>query len=505
MKITIAIRSLVQSHPYWIIAGITFLIFIPVFPLEFWLIDDHEIALYLSALQEGGWLGFWNQWLKTPDFYLYDPSLIIIRFRPVYYFLRAAETLAWQDNVFMWSFTRATIAYIFAVSIFRISRTALPPAASITLALSSLCAPWVPDVLFRIGPSEAYAVLFVAVLVFSLTPQNRGIHWLVVVICVALLIGVKENFFVLLPLGLYGVFLLARERRIFVATLALCFVIFSIGCVFITAYKLYYSSGLDVYGQAIGGGRLSRAIMELFTTTSGWASLLILALSIHLIYRRMPAKLHQNVMIFSMLISTILFVNVFFYSGVPDIRGRYAFPYWPLLLGVFGAVCFWVSLSPSTTFFVKKRYLPGLILALVVPVLVLMMIRNISVGYRYTAATKNTDLAISQIIKKSSSIDEVIVVTSGPYLEPAVSLSRFLRFRGLTKPLFLSVEDVNGHKIELDGGSGYLPASYRGKDQNRCLEVVFKRVERSICSDQVVVLWEIIQFKDMLSEWIVPR
>lgn len=491
-------KTLCMAHPYFIIAAIALLVFLPAFTQKLWIIDDHEIVWFLSTLHTDGWSGFWHQWLQLPDF----GSLT--RFRPIYYLLRATEILLWRDNAFLWVLARFLMVFIFAASIFQLSSRFFSKSISLIFASATIGVPWLSGTFFRLGPSEAYAVFFMALLIFSLVPKNRGVCWLGVVFCITMLIGIKENFIVLIPLGGWAVYELVRERKITSAILASVFFALSLSFIAVVAYKLHASSGVDVYNQSVGSGRLNKAINSLFFTKFGWISISLLYISIFLyvLLFKIQGKLNKLGLIVFLACVAILGFNLYFYAGVPGTRSRYAIPYWIIMLSmpaVLSARIYTTNLAQR--WLVDKRFIPHLLKTGVFIILIGMFTQNISKGYQYANITIATNTAILEIQKKAKSVDEIIVrtVDSIEY-EPVMAIPRFLKYKRISKPLFLSVGNDKGKgsrlsrglkkvlaRVELNGGSGYSPARKMSNNDARCLEVVFTASAPNICAARVIL------------------
>jgi len=496
-------RDFCMAHPNWVIVVATLLVFLPAFPLKFWLIDDHEIVSFLNTLHADGLAGFWHQWLQLGDFGTMS------RFRPIYYLLRAIEILLWRDNLFLWVAVRCTIAFVFAASIFRLANKILPPLIALLFSLSTLCVPWLSDTLFRLGPAESYAILFTALLIFSLFPKSGQVAWLAVAAYIAMLVGIKENFTVLIPLGIWAALTLLRERKIFAAVLASIFVVLSLSCVAILAYKLHLSSGVDIYNQSTGTARFSGMVSSLFFSKMGWFSLAVILACLYTVLSNKDVVSRKNGMVVFLGCSAILTFNLYFYAGIPVYHIRYAFPYWPILLGMLTVICISIAATnPMRRLFLDKYMVRYFGLAIICIGLVILMARNALLAHQYAEATIRTDTAMSQILQRAKTVDEVVVRVAGSKdYEPVFSIVRFMKFSQLSKPLFLSVENIKGganfaapdfsekliqelKKVELNGGfGGYEPAHNRSSNKQHCLEVVFHASASSVCSERVLVLY----------------
>ncbi len=170
------------------------ILFAPLFFSKLSLIDDHEIISFLNAYKSYGIQGVTNQFFSLGDFNE------LTRFRPIYYLIRLIEIFSWKDNAFLWTFFRFLIAIFCSLYILEIARKKYKKFISLALSLLFFCLPMVPDIFFRFGPSEIYAIVFFVLLIGSII-QNQGSEnsFLKASFYITLLIGTKENFIILFP------------------------------------------------------------------------------------------------------------------------------------------------------------------------------------------------------------------------------------------------------------------------------------------------------------------
>ena len=490
----------VAEYSSWIIGVSALLVFSPAMFLNLWLIDDHEIALLLTSFHNGGFSTFLDQWIQLPDFGTAP------RFRPVYYALRAIEILVWQDHATLWLATRMAISFIFALSIFKLMSKIIPILPAIIVSLATLGAPWLRDTLFRLGPSEAYAVLFTALLIIALIPKDADIRWLSVAACIAMLVGIKENFLIIIPLAMYAVFCLMRDGKMLKALLAFFCVIFSLTCMAVLAYKIHLSSGLDIYSQNIGSDRFSVMLNSIFLSPQGWLTLALLGVPIFVVIsEKLVVREIATVVVICACVAVLTF-NLYFYSGVPAIQIHYAFPYWIIVLCMFSWGCARLGYKSEK---LRSLAIKNGVILFVIAAMLTFMAANMWRGYKYALITINVDRAITEIFQKSKSIDEVVIVaTSTGQYEAVISMARFMAFKKLSKPLFLDVSNAQGMSginadlsdtlmlnlvdIGLKGGSGYQAGTNRKRDPNLCLEVVFESSTPSFCNSRVLMQYELV-------------
>lgn len=497
------LRDWLIVHPEWLILLATFLIFQGLFSAKFWLIDDHQIVWLLERLHADGLAGFWAQWATLGDF---ESSP---RFRPVYYLFRAIEILLWQDNVFLWVVLRLMIASIFSISVYRVFQNVIPKTGAFLLSLTMLCVPWLSETLFRLGPAEGYAMLFTSLLLLLVIRQNKVGSWLGITFCVALLIGTKENFFILMPLQIWAVVALARDGKTSLATVAFGVLVFSLGSAAILVYKLMLTHGADLYGNTTGVGRL-QGLRELFLSKKGWLSLSVVLGCLCTVLSTRNFLPRNTALIVFLGCVMILGFNLYVYMGIPDIHSHYAFPYWTILLGMAGyCVAVIMSFESVQRILSSKPFIRNALLLTVGAGLVIMMTVNVSKAHRYAAATRRTDAAIKQIVQEVRRDDEIIVnVAGGLDAEPVSSIARFLDYEHVSNSRFVSVKKiyvaakqgtdsfsemlVQALKlVELQGDEdeGYKPSRESNNDPQRCLEIYFREYVQPICARRVLVLY----------------
>jgi hypothetical protein len=501
MNMLTTLKNYIKLYPKWFIIGVSFFVFLPVFNLNFWLIDDHEIVKLLSAFYSGGWNAFWYQWLQFEDF-----SEVHTRFRPIYYFIRAIEVLIWQDATYLWAFTRLLIVIIFCISLYTLAIRIFPVQIALLISLSFFCMPWLPDTFFRLGPSEAYAYLFVAILNFSFFIRNQSIRWLSISFSIMMLIGIKENFIILLPIAFLGVYQLLKQRKFIHSLLALCFVMLSLLIIAILVLKLYLSSGMDVYNNSVGNDRLTSAINSLFFSKYGWITIFLVTVSTFLYVQvmRLENKVSKIGLIIFLSAIVILFFNLYFYGGVTSIRMRYAFPFWMILIYMPALLLLLILKSHHYNKWIIDKYLGvrtfRVLTILFFIVLAVLFVKNIYKGYSYAKLTTSSHQEVLKIVEKSKLFDMIVIHVNDPRdYEPVTALPVFLKFYKVSKPIFLKTDNFSANKltlseklwnkmqqIEVSGGNGYLP-KHTSNEYTKCLEIVFNNDISTSCNLSILV------------------
>jgi len=166
--------------------------------------DDHEIIRFVSdelihpSLSEG-FGPIRSVWEISVD-----RDLGQGRFRPAYYFLRFFQVELWGIDSRSWHATRLFIGIATCVFLCLAGRAAgLGWIESLLLAAWSAFQAGSGEIWFRIGPSEPYAVLFLAISLFGLAKAARSggagpWDWIAVA-AMALMGASKENFVPVIP------------------------------------------------------------------------------------------------------------------------------------------------------------------------------------------------------------------------------------------------------------------------------------------------------------------
>lgn len=481
-------KEVIVTYPDRIILIVATFAFFPLFFAKFAIIDDHEIFLFLSRFRV---LGFYE--MLTSLFWLPDLGGIP-RFRPIYYVFRTSEILLWQNCALFWTMTRFLIATFFAVAVRRSFDLLVFPGAGIIAGFYVLFAPWIADIFFRYGPAESYAIFFCGLLLVLLS-QNRSINWVGVCFCVTMLVGIKENFIVLIPILIYASYRVFSEKKIIQSILVFLSLLFVFWCLYILVGKVVVSAGVDIYGNSVGRGRFSKIAADMIGTTRGIVSCSVIIMALLFIKRQLRIQRHTAyIMLFLLMVALF---QLLFYGEIPRIRGRYAFPYWPVMLTIL-LFLFGRSVFLERIFFSSQlRAIAGT--TLVVYFLVLA-VSNETRATRQAWLTNSVNLGLVAIVDNATRTKE-IVVNAGHYgdVEAIGSITRYLDFLNVDLPRYLFVDEgpvqsVNPFLNELfvimrNGHDEYryLPFSSRSGVQGNCLEIYFRDDVSKACDIRIKV------------------
>ena len=475
------------NHPKVLVFFLAAIVYFPLFFSNLSLIDDHEVISFLMKYRADGLAATIQSLAWFPDL---SPGQ---RFRPIYYVLRTIEAILYEDNAFFWAASRITMAIFFSYSVLHILKTFLPVSCAVAGAIFMVWAPWTRDVFFRFGPSEGYALLFAGLLIFFLLSKS-GVHWLGVSFSIAMLIGIKENYVVLMPVFFIAIYFLLRQRKYFSVFLVSALLIFSLICLTVILQKLAASAGVDMYGKNAAGGRLLGMMQGTFMTPRGLLSLIFLS-SIVSASVTDTLKLDTNTRLVLFFILIVAIFNLYFYGDAPSLKSRYAIPFWPMLF------------ISSAFVFMRYRniYFPGKSLggkSKLVAATVLMMLGtfNSTYAYRQTKITNQTDSAISKISKIASAYAEIIVNVGGREdIEALASIAIYLDFNQVHNFRYLSVDRhavaemtpmMMGIIKVADLGSQnlrYLPLGTRQSNEKTCLEIYFHEDSKPVCIERIRV------------------
>ena len=460
------------------------ILFAPLFFSKLSLIDDHEIISFLNAYKSYGIQGVTNQFFSLGDFNE------LTRFRPIYYLIRLIEIFSWKDNAFLWTFFRFLIAIFFSLYILEIARKTYKKYISLALSLLFFCLPMVPDIFFRFGPSEIYAIVFFILLIGSII-QNQGSEnsLLKASFYITLLIGIKENFIILFPLQLYALLKAIKNKNISHSLFLLFLSSVSFICIYIIFRKLLLNAGVDVYNSTVGFSRID-LIMDSFFSKLGF---IFLVLSFSIVYylftswseKKTQAFKIDNYFLIAIFSSLILF-NIYFYSGIPSPRSRYSFPIWPLMIFIF------VILSKQYLSYrtYKGKWVPNssVLCWTICLILTLGFLKNLNQGFKSYKSSNQTFGSIKKAIDLSKQYKTVVIHAQGAnHYEQSYSLVKFLNFYADTKMVYLILDNDNINKdisnnallnqmqkISSNGGWGYLALNNSTLAQSECLNIYFE-------------------------------
>lgn len=404
------------------------------------MIDDHEIMLFLGSDGRIG-LGEIPQIVASTEVGQWGKYE---RFRPSYYTLRVIESALWRDNATLWYVARYVMLVIFLSLSYYLLATILPAVLAYGVVFYLLTLPFWSDILTRLGPSEIYAAVGLVLFLYGFLTKRSWMWFVGYLVAV----GSKENMLILFPLMLimgmiawWNHKLTRAELLLMIAASVYTFWI-AVGIALATA-----KAGVDVYGTKISYTeriitlwRHKRYIIESQRLYMAVVAVLAMILTA---WKQRKLSTYFWVMLATGLVVISQYI---FYNNTLPTNMRYDFP------GVVGLKLLNIVAFGWMINFVKQ-FRVGRIIQVGLVVLCLLVlgrqvtkggyirIRNQANGVALETAYFNKTL-VTMTTKLKDNPDKPLVFVSSHYLdyEPIVSISRFLRAKGVTNNLMLSYQ-----------------------------------------------------------------
>ncbi len=268
---------------FGIIVGLSFLIAFAltgnqILFANWGLVDDWEPFAWLGPDMKLRFSDIWNMVLTKTEV-----GVPTGRFRPGYYFLKAAEMATWGTNVHLWYLFRTLEFTVFIASVWWITSRFVGVGLGAVLLIPMLAMPFWADVWARLGPSEAYGSGAVGILLLGAyavfagqSPGLRATGAAAIAIATIILVGVKETF---APFAGLGVALLAVACARRLLSLPLAGALVAVICVVCGAIILTIKRGMS--GADAGLFELSQllkiATSSLLHAISFWGPVYLVA------------------------------------------------------------------------------------------------------------------------------------------------------------------------------------------------------------------------------------
>ena len=338
----------------------------PIKSGELWIIDDHEIvyqAHQYKSLESANFFSRYTTVLMQTEVGNPDTST---RYRPVYYAVRTLKSALIGDNAKAWFSLNALYCLVGIASLGLALGRFFPWYITLPFMALTMALPFHRDLWSRLGPAEidafTYCMLFcLAVSRIREKGEKAGWAWPCCNIAVALSIGCKENFLLLLfPLAIITVYGLMQKsiqpRRLWWLAFPML-ITYPVVRVVVRTIDI----GHNIYVQDTSSqGLMSKAL--LFFSSTGFlicavclTMLLLLHAVMYIRIRRdflrklLPITLKQEDICYSLVaiitLAALVAGNFVFYTGQVPIGNRYAFPYYFLLSAL--ALCPLYPLVPN--------------------------------------------------------------------------------------------------------------------------------------------------------------
>jgi hypothetical protein len=236
-----------------------------IWAANWWLIDDHEIFLFLGARDHLPLSELFSTLLAKTEIGSWQG-----RFRPSYYFLRVLETCLWGSDVQLWYLTRTLCFGVFIASLWWSFARFVGFWLGAAFLVPILAMSFWPDIWARLGPAEIYGVMATGLLISGtvgmLSFQNawaRNLSVIVVTLAAIILIGSKET---LIPVAAAApamlIFAAATKRLPISLALAAVILISAFGLTVVAiTFKIISGSGTDIYANKIDASQLINAAL----------------------------------------------------------------------------------------------------------------------------------------------------------------------------------------------------------------------------------------------------
>jgi hypothetical protein len=424
-------------------------------------VDDHEIVRFLGpdrALRLNEILPLLRE---------LEPARpgVDTRYRPSYYVIRVLETYLWGDAPATWYAARiamfgGTLALFWRVLARWIGL--LPAGIFIMYALTYR--PWM-DVWCHLGPSEAYALLGVALCLeggsmllrrigrSEARPAEARTGWLLLTVGALLAMGAKENFLVILPAVLGLAVVLYRQGRLgwlgFVCTGVLTVCAAFIGAA--VAIPLL-RQGVDIYQTPVAAGTratlvpeaLRRAIAPVGWPDVGLGTLLAGAALVWTGHARRAGVKRVGPELLLVLALIALWVSQYvFYNGSWPTGSRYDLPgalTRPLLVVAAVVIASRVAGALRVDRGLTRALQAGLVAGLSLVAMAQGYARHVEACAAHAEATRTWTKNVNGLVARAHAdpARAIVFVSHDPWdFEPVFALTRWLAARDVRNPLFL--------------------------------------------------------------------
>ena len=483
------------------------LVFSRILRAQWSLIDDHEIMWFLGS---DGRLPLTEIPSRLADTEV-GAFGATPRYRPTYYFLRLLEASLWGAHPSVWYASRLAMLAMSVFFFWRVMARFLGYVGGALLAAYTLTFTYWAHIFGRLGPSETYAVLGLALFILGTTnelsdadhrPIGRLQSCAAVLAGSILCIGSKENFvFLTVPL----LFLLIRAIRtrniplISTSALSLVFATYVTSSVAIGTS----STGLDVYAhptsipervfeiaRILQQARFKDQFVVLVGATSATGALLL--------FPQFRKKVRREVLLAAswlLLLSALYMSQWIYYVGTSwPVPSHYDFPVY-LYLPAAVLILYWLGKQILRRFQVetegglalKSSLIAGLAITIV-------FYRGFGEIGRILDAQVAESSAFSRFIQQvatNASANQAVAIViesdSAWDYEPIASYARFLRAYGVDNQLFVRIRGYGAEDYEAGlgrrlttelqalsekGGGEFSPLSELEAASGSCLSVI---------------------------------
>lgn len=443
--------------------GLAFFLYGQTTKAQWGMIDDHEIVHFLGSDRAMHVREFWPRLMETE---VGSPGKFP-RYRPAYYSLRLIETILWGDSVKLWYTARLVIAaVVFALTWLALIRW-IGFGHGLLVMVWTFTYPYWADIFCRLGPSETYASLGLAICVYGVVQiaaphqpsfARAAIMWILVCLGVSIAAGSKENFLVIVPVvWVVGAVMWRRYKcRWFVIGGAA--IVTSLSMLIVGAVIMAISrTGHDVYSGKVsltdrlmlfGIGRYG-LVRSCYWYMKRWQVIgcMICAcavLGVIIRRRTLPSYVfHAGVM--SMGLVLFYAMQYFFYSGGVPSGVRYDFPAM-VVVPMFWATAGWMLGMAGDD--LGGRAVGGCVrLCMSVVIATVVAMSGAACAIRQSAERTVHDTSrfvaqvtnVASILRASRGVPLTLLAAGSLDYEKVYSVERFLRYYGVTNDIYVEV------------------------------------------------------------------
>jgi hypothetical protein len=481
--------------------------------------DDHEIMAMLGTHARLA-LADIPSLLSRSEIAAFGTSA---RFRPVYSFLRLIEVAAWGREPMLWYAARLGLLTVSVIIFWSLVSPILGGVGGALLCAYAMSFPFWVDVIGRLGPSEAYAVLGLPIYLVGLVRASRadssdsvvqGSSGALILVGTLLCVGSKENFLILTaPTLLLGYRAMRHRQYLLLAGLVIS-IAFS-GYVASSIMLASSRSGVDVYGAPISIGSRLKGILELLWEQklgSPFTMLMAVTLAPSLLLLPPGLRRAKRAAILSaqlwLAVLCIVYITQWVFYGADWLsrEQRYLFP-GLLYLPASVVVLFRLGRELLSGLGKDARMSRALTLSLAVSLVLAILYHRhydpvIQALREHVIATREFTSTLERMVTVLQQDEDVPLVAEGgddvlADYERAYSYPRFLRAYGVVNPLFLRLhgythesfppgwlrELASGlEETSANGGDYYSPLGMLAGAQGGCYALYLTTESKTSCS-----------------------
>ena len=455
---------------YWEIIFI-YLIFIFIWKYSFLnnfsLIDDHEILFFHHKFIGLNFFEFISNSVQFTD--LADGSTAR-RFRPSYYLLRIAEIFFYEDNNRIWYFSRLVIYSYFLVSLFFLLKQKFSSILTFLCLLIIITNQCLIDIIPRLGTSELYIILGLAFIFNGLLLLKKiNLSSLLINLGVILSVGSKELYLCFIIVPLIHLFYYYRRYELKNLIIPIIFFLISIFYSYLIVNELLnridFFNSENVYGKKLNLETYLGLAKIFFFSFYIQAILIFILISIFII-KKSENKYKNEYYMYTLLLTSLIFLTYFFYQGLSAGPSRYNF-----IIELFLIIYFFLIFKLIKKI-IKPKYSKFFISSLIA-LSIFLSIMNLELIYK---RTKNTYKKTNNLFYFLNNLDdnmkkydaEYLVINTHSWLdyEPVLAINKILLVKKFNKKIVMRLDGYTEKQFSNQSLKFRLTAALNGWSRN---------------------------------------